>query len=92
MSPTTATADIIVILCSTIPSLCILLSVIILVNLWKKGLLCKNSNNENVNTHKNDLYGNLTNQEYFDQRYDTNITDTNQYYEGEGEQYAEYVA
>ena len=92
MSPTTATADIIVILCSTIPSLCILLSVIILVNLWKKGLLCKNSNNENVITHKNDLYGNLTNQEYFDQRYDTNIKDTNQYYDEEGEQYAEYVA
>ena len=48
--------------------------------------------NQNVITHKNDLYGNLTNQEYFDQRYDTNITDTNQYYDGEAEQYAEYIA
>ena len=82
-----------VILCSTIPSLCILFTVIILVILWKKGIIChEKPNNQNVITHKNDLYGNLTNQEYFDQRYDTNILDTNQYYEGKGEQYGEYIA
>ena len=31
------------------------------------------------------INGNLTNQDYFDERYDTKITDTNQYYDGEDE-------
>ena len=57
----------------------------------KKRIICsKKPKDENVITHKNDLYGNLTNQDYFDERYDTNISDRNQYYEGE--QYAEYNA
>ena len=64
-----------------------------MVILWKRGFKCSEKpKNQNVITHKNDLYGNLTNEEYFDQRYDTNIIDTNQYYDGEGEQYAEYIA
>ena len=64
---------------------------VMLVIFVKKGLICR-ENNENVISHKNDLYGNLTNEEYFDQRYETSITDTNQYYEGDGDQYAEYIA
>ena len=31
--------------------------------------------------HQNDLYGNISNQEEHEERYDTNIVDTNQYYE-----------
>ena len=72
----------------------ILFFLVILVILVKKGLICREKpNNQPVITHKNDLYGNLTNEDYFNQRYDTNITDTNQYYDhGDGEQYAEYIA
>ena len=81
------------VLCTTIPSICLLLFSVVMVILWRKGFICNDkTSNQNVITHKNDLYGNLTNQDYFDQRYDTNITDRNQYYEGEGEQYVEYVA
>ena len=79
------------ILCLTIPSILILFFSVMLVIFVKKGLICR-ENNENVISHKNDLYGNLTNEDYFDQRYDTNITDRNQYYDGDGEQYAEYIA
>ena len=57
----------------------------ILVILVQKGIICKKSN-ENIIVHKNDLYGNLTNQDYFDERYDTKITDENQYYEEEYEE------
>ena len=35
--------------------------------------------------HQNELYGNLSNQDYFAERYDTNIVDRNQYYEEEYE-------
>ena len=80
----------ILILCLSIPSLMILFFSVMLVIFMKKGLICRE--NKNIISHKNDLYGNLTNEDYVDQRYDTNITDRNQYYEGEGEQYAEYIA
>ena len=77
----------------TIPLLLILSFLVLLVILVKKRIICgEKPKNQNVITHKNDLYGNLTNEEYFDQRYDTNIIDTNQYYEGKGEQYGEYIA
>ena len=75
------------ILSTTIPSMATLgFLIAILMTLVKKRLICKEKKaNENVIVHQNDLYGNLTNQEYFDQRYDTNVTDTNQYYYGEDE-------
>ena len=75
------------ILSSVIPSIsivCILTAILII--LVKKRLICSEKKSiENVIVHKNDLYGNLTNEEYFDQRYDTKVTDTNQYYDGEDE-------
>ena len=37
--------------------------------------------NGEVKVHQNDLYGNLSNLEEWQERYDTNITDTNTYYE-----------
>ena len=36
---------------------------------------------EKAIVHQNDLYGNISNQEEHEERYDTNIVDTNQYYE-----------
>ena len=69
----------------TVPSVfCILAAVLSI--LVKKGFICRETSpKQNVIVHQNDLYGNLTNQDYFDQRYDTKITDTNQYYDGEDE-------
>merc|ERR1711983_547176 len=46
--------------CLTILSLLILFFLVMLVIFVKKGLICR-ENNQNVITHKNDLYGNLTN-------------------------------
>ena len=81
------------ILCSTIPSVIVicLFSIILLVLVKKDVIVCgkKKTDQNNIIVHKNDLYGNLTNQDYFDQRYDTKITDKNQYYEGEYE-YSEH--
>ena len=51
-----------------------------------RGIICsKKKSNQNTIVHTNDLYGNITNEDYFDERYDTKFTDTNQYYEGESE-------
>ena len=36
---------------------------------------------ETVKVHRNDLYGNISNQEEHKERYDTNIVDSNQFYE-----------
>ena len=41
----------------------------------------KEQKNEKAIVHRNDLYGNISNQEEHEERYDTNIVDTNQYYE-----------
>ena len=75
------------ILSTVIPSLITVITVAILAMLVQKGIICnKEKSNENIIVHKNDLYGNLTNQDYFDERYDTKITDENQYYEEEYEE------
>ena len=44
-----------------------------------------------LKVHQNDLYGNLSNQEEWQERYDTNITDKNTYYEDyySGDQYGQ---
>ena len=80
--------DITVILSTTIPSVAILgFLIAILIILGKKWYISRKTKaNQKVIVHQNDLYGNLTNQEYFDQRYDTKVTDTNQYYDGEEEE------
>ena len=51
------------------------------------GMICFNSNQkkQEIIVHQNELYGNLSNDDYFAERYDTNIVDTNQYYEEEYE-------
>ena len=41
----------------------------------------KEVKSEKAIVHQNDLYGNISNQEEHEERYDTNIVDTNQYYE-----------
>ena len=55
--------------------------------LKRRGMICfnKNSKNQEIIVHQNELYGNLSNDDYFAERYDTNIVDTNQYYEEEYE-------
>ena len=56
----------------------IIISIIVFV-IWKR----KNNEvkGEKAIVHQNDLYGNISNQEEHEERYDTNIVDTNQYYE-----------
>ena len=48
-------------------------------------VICKRKNNEVKGeksiVHQNDLYGNISNQEEHEERYDTKIVDTNQYYD-----------
>ena len=47
-------------------------------------LVCKkNDSKTEAIVHQNDLYGNVTNEDYFNERYVTNIVDTNQYYDDE---------
>ena len=79
----------IIFLGSTISSFILLVVFIIVIGcLVKKGIICskkKNSVNENVIVHQNDLYGNLSNQDYFDERYDTNIVEMNENYQHYGE-------
>ena len=55
--------------------------------LKRRGIICinKNQKNQEIIVHQNELYGNLSNQDYFAERYDTNIVDRNQYYEEEYE-------
>ena len=55
--------------------------------LKRRGIICSNKNQkkEEIIVHQNELYGNLSNQDYFAERYDTNIVDRNQYYEEEYE-------
>ena len=79
----------IIVLGSTITStLAISVIIIVTVCLLKKGILCDKNKaaNENAIVHQNDLYGNISNQDYFDERYDTNIVDKNENYQ----QYGEY--
>ena len=77
-----------IVLGSTIPSvLLIFVLIIVTICLKKKGIICaKEERNENTIVHQNDLYGNLSNQDYFDERYDTNVVDMNETYQ----QYREY--
>ena len=52
----------------------------------RRGMICNNKRQKDeVIVHQNELYGNLSNQDYFEERYDTNILDRNQYYEEEYE-------
>ena len=54
--------------------------------LKRKGIICiSKKQKDEVIVHQNELYGNLSNQDYFEERYDTNILDRNQYYEEEYE-------
>ena len=79
-----------IILASTISSvLLVCILVIVIVCLVKKDIICskkQKSVDENTIVHQNDLYGNISNQDYFDERYDTNVVDKNENYE----QYGEY--
>ena len=46
--------------------------------LKKKGVICKkNDSKTEALVHQNDLYGNVTYEDYFIERYVTNILDTN---------------
>ena len=75
------------ILCSVIPSIVAVLSVVSLILMVQRGIICsKRKSNQNIIVHKNDLYGSITNEDYFDERYETKITDENQYYEEDYEE------
>ena len=68
----------------------VLVSLSIFITLFclkRRRMLCfnKSPKNQEIIVHQNELYGNLSNDEYFAERYDTNIVDTNQYYEEEYE-------
>ena len=73
----------------------VILAVIAAVCVLKRKKICcfqegkKNEVDGVMIVHQNDLYGNLSNQEEWQERYDTNIIDTNTYYEdfNSGEQY-----
>ena len=55
--------------------------------LKRRGISCfkTNQKKQEIIVHQNELYGNLSIQDYFTERYDTNIVDRNQYYEEEYE-------
>ena len=53
----------------------------------KKGVICDKKEEDAV-VHQNELYGNLSNEDYFEERYDTNVVDTNENYQ----QFEEYEA
>ena len=53
--------------------------------LRRKQMMCFKKQEEEALVHQNVLYGNLNNEEYHAERYDTRITDTNNYYDGEVE-------
>ena len=74
----------------TVPSAVVLVALASFITLFcmkRRGLVCfnKNQKKEEIIVHQNELYGNLSNQDYFNERYDTNIVDKNQYYEEEYE-------
>ena len=48
-------------------------------------MMCFKIENQESIVHQNELYGNMSNEDYFAERYYTNIVDTNQYYEDEYE-------
>ena len=50
-----------------------------------RGVMCFKTGSQESTIHQNELYGNTSNEDYFAERYDTNIVDTNQYYEEEYE-------
>ena len=50
-----------------------------------RGMMCFKKESQEIIVHQNELYGNLSNQDYFSERYDTDIVDRNQYYEEEYE-------
>ena len=75
------------ILCSVIPSIVAVLTVVSLILMVERRIICsKRKSNQNIIVHKNDLYGSITNEDYFDERYETKITDENQYYEEDYEE------
>ena len=50
----------------------------------KKGAICTKDDAKNETmVHQNELYGNVSNEDYFNERYITNIVDANQYYDDE---------
>ena len=52
--------------------------------LKRKEVICKKDDSRaEAIVHQNDLYGNVTNEDYFNERYVTNIVHTNQYYDDE---------
>ena len=53
--------------------------------LKRREKLCFKKENQEIIVNQNELYGNLSNQDYFSERYDTDIVDRNQYYEEEYE-------
>ena len=44
--------------------------------------MCFKKKEEAAIVHQNVLYGNLSNEDYHAERYDTKITDSNNYYDG----------
>ena len=80
-------------------SLAIIFAIVVIITvvcvLRMKKICCfqdiKSKVDGDVKVHQNDLYGNLSNQEEWQERYDTNIIDTNTYYEdfNSGEQYGQ---
>ena len=77
-----------IVLGATIPSfLVICFMIFATICLVKKGVIC-DKKEEDAIVHQNELYGNLSNEDYFEERYDTNVVDTNENYQ----QYEEYEA
>ena len=77
-----------IVLGATIPSVLVICFLIFAtVCLVKKGVICDKKEEDAV-VHQNELYGNLSNEDYFEERYDTNVVDTNENYQ----QYEEYEA
>ena len=77
-----------IVLGATIPSVLVIFFLIFAtVCLVKKGVICDKKEEDAV-IHQNVLYGNLSNEDYFEERYDTNVVDTNENYL----QYEEYEA
>lgn len=51
--------------------------------------MCFKKKEEAAVVHQNVLYGNRSNEDYHAERYDTKITDSNNYYDGQAE-YSDY--
>ena len=51
----------------------------------RKRMMCFKTENQEIIVDQNPMYGNMSNEEYFAEGYDTNAVDTNQYYEEEYE-------